>query len=220
MLYFEKSQPAPECLAIEKQKVNGDCKCGCVLERLHTDFKNKCYICEIAEPTSINVEHFKPHRGDINLKFDWNNLFFACTYCNKIKHDKFENILNCTDPNDFINEKLGYKVDPFPIFSVNIDVVVNDSAALATKELLLTVFNGNTKSQKLEAGNLRKILQKELEDFQKNLVNYEVSDFKEKQDYLKKIEYHLNKASAFTSFKRQIIKDNQRLNQEFGRFIN
>lgn len=62
MIYFPKSQPAPECLEIEKSKANGDYKQPEVLERLQDDFKNKCYLCEDKDITSINVEHFKPHQ--------------------------------------------------------------------------------------------------------------------------------------------------------------
>ena len=75
MVFQEKSQPAPPCLAKEKQKATGDYKCGDVFERTKTDFKNKCYICENKEPITINIEHFRPHKGDKKLKFDWNNLF-------------------------------------------------------------------------------------------------------------------------------------------------
>ena len=41
MLYLPKSQPAPDCLAHEKTKADGDYKCGDVLNRLASDFKNK-----------------------------------------------------------------------------------------------------------------------------------------------------------------------------------
>ena len=106
MLFFEKSQPAPACLKIEKKKANGDYKCGDVLPRLKKDFKNKCYICEQKEPTSINVEHFIPHKGDSELKFSWDNLFWSCAHCNNIKSDKYNNILNCTDINDDVEQNL------------------------------------------------------------------------------------------------------------------
>ncbi len=70
MTYIEKSQPAPKCLETKKNKTNGDYKCGNVLERIKNDFNNKCYICEYKEPETINIEHFRPHKGDIHLKFD------------------------------------------------------------------------------------------------------------------------------------------------------
>lgn len=79
MVYLEKSQPAPDCLETEKAKAYGDYKCKNVLERIKTDFKNKCYLCEYKEPVAINVEHFRPHEGDKDLKFDWNNLFWSCS---------------------------------------------------------------------------------------------------------------------------------------------
>jgi hypothetical protein len=44
MIYQPKSQPAPACLEAEKAKKNGNYNCGDVLDRLKTDFKNKCYI--------------------------------------------------------------------------------------------------------------------------------------------------------------------------------
>ena len=65
MIYIEKSQPAPKCLETKKNKTNGDYKCGNVLERIKNDFNNKCYICEYKEPETINIEHFRPHKGDI-----------------------------------------------------------------------------------------------------------------------------------------------------------
>jgi uncharacterized protein (TIGR02646 family) len=106
LLFFEKSQPAPECLAQEKGKKSGDYKCGDVLQRLQADFKNKCYICEIQAPTVINVEHFRPHKGDRDLMFDWNNLFWACGHCNNTKLAKYGDILDCTNFGDRVEEKL------------------------------------------------------------------------------------------------------------------
>ena len=85
MINIVKSQPSPECLSIEAQKKNGDYKCGEVLSRIKNDFYNKCYICETQAPTTINVEHFRPHKGNVSLKFDWNNLFYACGHCNNTK---------------------------------------------------------------------------------------------------------------------------------------
>src|ERR1700709_1938149 len=110
MIYHEKSHPAPTCLATEKAKAYGDYKCGEVLERLRDDFKNKCYICEVKEPHSINVEHFKPHRGDKDLKFDWNNLFYCCGHCNNSKCDKaeYDEILDCTNEDDNVDTKIKY----------------------------------------------------------------------------------------------------------------
>ena len=44
---------------------------------LYENFYGKCYICENKEATSYQIEHFVPHRGDDELKYNWNNLM--CT---------------------------------------------------------------------------------------------------------------------------------------------
>ncbi len=79
MVKIERSQPAPKSLAEEKTKVGGSYEKSDVVERLAKDFHNKCYICEIDKLQDPQVEHLKPHfKGKyIDLKFDWNNLFWA-----------------------------------------------------------------------------------------------------------------------------------------------
>lgn len=56
MINVEKSQPAPECLALEKLKKDGDYGCKDVRLRLKHDFFNKCYICEEKAPSSIVIK--------------------------------------------------------------------------------------------------------------------------------------------------------------------
>ena len=221
MLYFEKSQPAPECLATEQQKFRGDYKCGCVLERLKTDFKNKCYLCESKQPLSINVEHFKPHGGDKALKFDWNNLFWSCAHCNNTKLDKFKNLLNCTNSDDEIETKLSYLFNPFPFEQVKIKTLSTDDKTIETQQLLLAIFNGTTPLKVIESSHIRNNLTEDIRSFQKNLFKYfiETNTPKEKKKYLRRIKSHLHISSAFTSFKRQIIKDNSILLENFGAYL-
>ncbi|VFN05582.1 MAG: HNH endonuclease, partial [Candidatus Kentron sp. G] len=145
MVYLERSQPAPACLAVEKAKANGDYKCGDVLERLSNDFRDKCYLCEYKGPTTINVEHFVPHEGDKALKFDWNNLFLACDHCNKTKRAGYKGILNCTDKNDRVDADLEYRFEPFPSPRIEIRLVVDNDRTRTTRDLLLAVYNGTTK---------------------------------------------------------------------------
>lgn len=223
MIYLPKSQPAPDCLVQEQGKASGDYKCGCVLEQLKSDFKNKCYICGSTAPTCINVEHFIPHQGDQTLKFAWPNLFLACWHCNNTKRDKYSPLLNCTEWTDaaLLAEKLRYICDPFPDREVQIETTSDDAKILNTQQLLLAVFNGTTTLKKLEAGNLRGQLLREIEDYQGRLIDYyEAHDDHEKQHCLRKIKSHLNAASAFTAFKRQIVKDNPRMFKDFGSYCN
>lgn len=45
-----------------------------VIEKIRDNFNNKCYLCELKACTSINIEHFIPHRGNEELKYKWSNL--------------------------------------------------------------------------------------------------------------------------------------------------
>jgi len=89
MIHLSKRQLPPN-ITIKSKK---DYQSGVVFEILAEDCHNKCYICE-DKPTTINVEHIIPHRGDPELQFDWNNLFLACGHCNNIKGEKYDEILD------------------------------------------------------------------------------------------------------------------------------
>lgn len=136
MVTLEKSQPAPTCLEEEKKKVRGDYKCRDVLERLKTDFKNKCYLCETSAPSTINVEHFLPHEGNLDLKFNWDNLFWACGHCNNTKLNHFKEILNCTKPEDQVETVMRYAFKPFPFEDVEIEVLEDHPKVHNTRKLL------------------------------------------------------------------------------------
>lgn len=221
MVYFEKSQPAPDCLEIEKTKANGDYKCSNVLERIKDDFKNKCYICEYKEPITINIEHFRPHEGDVNLKFDWNNLFWSCSHCNNTKLANFQNILNCTDNTDDVENKLKYVFKPFPYERVQIIELDNSPETIMTRDLLTAVYNGTTKLKTIESANLRNKMLDEIMDFQKQLCEYfrDTNSAEDKEYFLIKIRGHLNRGSNFTAFKRWIIIENQKLKDEFEKYF-
>lgn len=220
MVYFEKSQPAPDCLEIEKAKANGDYKCVNVLELIKKDFKNKCYICEFKEPISINVEHFKPHKGDKNLKFDWDNLFWSCSHCNNIKLGNYGNILNCTDTTHNVDRKLRYYMNPFPCEKVVIEAKEATIEVIETKELLDSVYNGTTKLKTIESANLRNQLLKEIQNFQYWLCEYYKANTEDIKNFSRlKIIEHLCRASNFTAFKRWIILDNETLRNEFEQYF-
>ena len=82
----------------EKSK-NGSYNTPEVNAALKELFHGKCYICENKQITSYQIEHLVSHRGNVDLKYDWNNLFLACAHCNNTKLDKFEPIIDCTKEN-------------------------------------------------------------------------------------------------------------------------
>lgn len=110
MVKIERTPTPPASLAIEKAKASGKYNLDDVVTQLHADFHGKCYLCEQDALQSIEVEHLTPHHGDIDLKFDWTNLFYSCAHCNSVKNQRqYEsNILDCctTDPETMIHHAL------------------------------------------------------------------------------------------------------------------
>lgn len=95
---------------------------GPVYEQLKQDFHEKCYLCEDSEATSIQIEHFDPHKGDLAKKFAWHNLFYACGHCNNSKGGAFWPLLNCTEPTDLVWESVEIRLTLFPKVEVNIQL--------------------------------------------------------------------------------------------------
>lgn len=221
MVYFQKTQPSPECLNTERGKASGDYKCGDVLTKIKNDFKNKCYICEYKEPVTINVEHFRPHKGDKTLKLSWDNLFWSCGHCNNIKLDNFVDIIDCTDLNEDIENRIKISMKTFPMEKVKIESLDDKSSTISTKELLNSVYNGTTKLKTIESSNLRNKTLIDITDFQKHLQDFYLDSYdEESQDYsLSKIKRHLKKSSNFTAVKRSIIRDNETMNEEFSKYF-
>ena len=222
MINIIKSQPAPLCLSVEKKKAQGDYKCGEILEKIKTDFHNKCYLCEEREPSTINVEHFRPHKGDKDLKFDWNNLFFACSHCNNTKLAKYNNLLDCTDNSKIIVELLKFDIKPFPREKVNITALNSEPQVTSTAKLLNDIYNGTTKLKNIEDLNIKNKLIKEIIEFQSILQEYYTEPGltkQDKQDLKKKLKRKLSPEASFTAFKIWIIKNNDDLYQDFKNLL-
>lgn len=211
MVFQPKSQPAPDCLAAEQTKATGTYHCGDVLVRLKADFKNKCYLCEEREPSSINIEHFVPHRGDVALKFAWDNLFYCCGHCNNTKLAKaaYDELLNCTKAEDAVDTQIRYRIRPMPREKAEITGLSEESKVQNTVKLLDEIYNGTTTLKTVEAGNLRAKLLKEVREFYDLLFEYNdaLGTDEEIASAKARIERQLRSGSAFTAFKRWIVRD-------------
>lgn len=110
MVKVERTSTPPPSLAIEKEKARGSYSELDVHQQLKQDFNGKCYLCEIDELQSVEVEHLRPHREDKELKFAWDNLFYSCRHCNSVKKQNKYNgtILDCckTDPETVLEQLL------------------------------------------------------------------------------------------------------------------
>lgn len=101
MIKIERTPIPPASLAIEKKKPNGSYREPDVVRQLQHDFNGKCYLCEMDELQSVEVEHLRPHGGDIERKFAWDNLFYSCAHCNSVKNQsKYHDVvLDCCKVN-------------------------------------------------------------------------------------------------------------------------
>lgn len=219
MIHLPKSYPPPESLQNEKSKANGSYLQKDVLDRLRDDFKNKCYLCEEAGITSINVEHFVPHKDDKDLIFDWDNLFFSCHHCNNSK-GTIQNILDCTK-DELVETKIRYQVRPFENSKILITPNVDDDITHNTVALLNKIHFGNTHLKTIAAENLTDKIVADLTDFLKIINDYfEEDDVEKDREKLKnRIISHLRASSNFTAFKRWAIRDEVVLMNEFGQYF-
>lgn len=213
MFNVERSQPAPDSLAIEKLKASGQYNKPDVLERLKQDFYNKCYLCEEKTISNIEIDHFLPHLNGTHLdrKFEWNNLFFSCGHCNGSKSDNRNDLLDCTSVNDDVYNNLHYEFNSFPIESVEISATdIDDVRSSNTARLLNIIYSGinpnKLTNRVMEAGNIREKIRQEIDKFFDLLLT------ERDEQTNAKIKDAVSKKSPFSAFKRQIVKDNNQYN--------
>lgn len=207
MVKIERSQPAPESLEVEKTKVGGSYEKPDVVERLAKDFHGKCYICEIDKLQDPQVEHLRPHFNGkyIDLKFDWNNLFWSCAHCNGMKNQrKYDNhIIDCcnSDP-----EKRVY----FRLHDGNTDVQAIDALdidACMTAELVTEVFNKANTGMRVYKSSLRfEELNREMNKLYSTLD--ELAKEPGSVFARKKLQALIRRKSRFAAFKRCYIREN------------
>jgi HNH endonuclease len=218
-----KTTKIPPSLALEKGKTSSkNYRCEGVVPQVILDFHNKCYICEDYGASTLNVEHFRPHKGNRDLMFAWENLFLACGHCNNLKLADFENMLDCTNPNHKILEWIKFDIKPFPKEFPVITAIANDSKTQETVELLRKVYNSENTDLKIgEAENIRERLINEVLAFGNLLQEYFEPTIleEEKPVALRKIRRMLSVKSPFTAFKVWVIKENQALLTEFSEFL-
>ncbi len=75
--------------------------------------------------------------------------------------------------------------------------------------MLNKIYNGNPRGSMVNTETLKENILFQLNKFQQILTEYIENDNKKKQE--KRIKFELSKKSAFTAFKRQIIKDRELL---------
>lgn len=207
MVKVERSFPAPPSLEIESQKTSGSYSEPDVIKQLKEDFHNKCYICEIKDLQDPEVEHLMPHKNGKypERKFDWNNLFWSCGHCNKVKNqEKYdEGIIDCCkdDPEEVIF---------FRLQDGNVSVLAknsDDMKAVLTATLVQEVFNIKNTGMRIYKSDMRlQELNKEMNILYDNLE--EMKSNPESKVVLRKLKALLRRESKFAAFKRNYIREN------------
>lgn len=218
MVKIERSFPAPESLAREAAKVSGRYDMQDVIDLLKKDFHNKCYICEMKELQDPNVEHLFPHKNGKfpDRKFDWENLFWSCGHCNKIKSNgKYdEGIIDCCkhDPEKYLS---------FHIRGGDVDVVVlnsNDETSKKTAMLVAEAFSLKNTGMRTYASDERlKLLQREMNLLYKQLGK--IHNSPDSKVVMRTIRSLLRRESAFAAFKRCYVREHAAEYPELQQYV-
>lgn len=205
MVKIKRTFPAPLSLAVEYKKENGSYAQDDVIKQLQTDFNGKCYICEMKNLSDPQIEHLLPHKQgkDKKRKFDWENLFWACPHCNRVKNQKKyeEGILDCCkiDPEEFLFFRLNEKY-------TEVGIKMEDIAAERTAELINEVFNLQNTGMRIYASAFRlQELQKEM-----NVFYDKLESFKKNRNSVvarRTLKALLKRESQFAAFKRCYIQE-------------
>ena len=176
MIQLQKTTTAPASLANKKRYDGEDVK-----RQLATDQHQKCYICERKQTTDFQIEHLHSQEHYPNERYNWENLFFVCSYCNGRKSSSFDGIANPTK--EAIEEKIVQTLN-----YDKADFATNDTseAIQQTIVLLNRIFNGKNSIRKVKEERF-------FEEFLSKMNNFE----KAVNDYL----------SAPTSETKQVIKE-------------
>lgn len=210
MFNVHRTGPVPATL----QKQNGYSGED-VVTRLREIFHDKCYICELKDPTSINVEHFHPHKGDVVKKHDWNNLFYVCGRCNNIKLAKYVNLLDCTDSTVDVFTALRHIPPHTPYQSkLVIEAMGDDPKTKETALLLNEVFNTDaTINKKITAAYLRKKVFTKYNRFLELVNEYYDEELPKniRDDALIRLQQLVSKTQEFSAFIRWVAKEDENL---------
>ena len=207
-------------LSLEKEKRAGETyNTKEVFDVLKEMFHNKCYICENKNITSYEIEHFIPHKGNVELKYQWSNLFLSCRHCNQIKGLRYEGIIDCTK--EAADDKIAFRVKDFLRNKDEIEIVALEKTEkiLKTCQLLRDVYYGNTPEKRLEASNTRRELRKSVSKFSGLVRDYIDSEGEDKEDYKCEIKRELKNNSEYTAFKRWVIRDCEEVFNDFEDYL-
>lgn len=204
MVKIDRNPVPPPSLAVEEQKNCGSYNEPDVVAALKEDSGDKCYICELKGLSDPEVEHLRPHynRTKKDRVFDWNNLFYVCPHCNKMKKAKQyeEKIIDCCacDPEKVLDHV-------FIDGHVEVHPVIEEETAMMTADLIQNCF------EKRDTGIREAACQYRVRELATamNVLYKTLKKYKENPDterYQISIQEMLGRKSKFAAFKRGYVR--------------
>ena len=206
MIQLQKTTTAPASLTTKKRYDRKD-----VIDLLAKDHYYKCYICERKLTTDFQVEHLHSQEHYPDEKYNWDNLFFVCSYCNGKKSANFDGIVNPTK--EAIEEKI---VQTLNYDKADFATDDTSEAIQQTIVLLNRIFNGKNAIRTLKEERFFEEFLSKMNNFEKAVNNYLSAPTPETKEVVREL---LSIKQDFLGFKYWIIKNNPALFREFSNNI-
>lgn len=211
MVKCERTFPAPPSLA-KRQSYNDED----TIQQLKKIFNDKCYICELQGLQDGIPEHLIPHKENVDLKFGWENLFWACNRCNSIKNrSEYEGkILDCCKIDPELHINFIYAPHEGAIIVKPKDT---SESSRMTAQLIDEAFNLENTGLRISSCRERMhSFREEWNRFIKLLTEYKKN---KTQMSFRKVKARLSTKTAFAAFKRNYIRIHQSEYKEFQEFV-
>lgn len=208
MIRVSKSSKPPRSLSETNAYDGKD-----VLQQLESDQYKKCYLCERRLCADFQVEHHKSKNRNPHLRQNWDNLFWACGYCNNKKGDLFDNTLHPTTVN--IEAEIKQSID-FPNKRAEFTATATTASHEETITLLSRIHNGTKNVRTKREENFFEYIISVVNDFQRLVVDYLADPSDEKRSLIQK-ELEIDKECL--GFKYWIIMSNSQLSATFKKDI-
>lgn len=208
MIRVRKNITAPKSLSTTKKYDGED-----VLRQLEEDHYKKCYLCERHLTTDFEVEHFKSQDNNSDLRQNWNNLFWSCTYCNPKKGNRFDDILNPTKVN--IEDEIRQTI-AFGEKKACFEPIKETEEHRNTCKLLLNIHNGTGRLRTKKEENFFEYMVGKMNNFY-SLINQYLNNPTDYNCNLVKEKLQIDK--EFLGFKYWIIKSKPQLVEVFANDI-
>ncbi len=180
--------------------------------QIRDEFFKKCYLCEGKPVQNYEIDHFYTQIFYPHLKNKYENLFFICSKCNKLRpkninsSSKNEVLNNCEDDvESFISLDIDLSECKKAIIRANYtDNEYQNKKINNTIELLEKIYNGkNTISHSYKC--LQDDIVTDVISFQTQLENYLKFNDEYREVFKEIILEELDKISEYSSFKKTIF---------------